>query len=183
MRRFTITSFSVLTFVLGTLLAFGLASGSAHQDANGDPLAGTTVEALSMGLPAGTEGDALILMRVTMEPGTIIPPHQHPGPVALYVESGVFGTEFFAGTGQVTRAATSGTPEPAQELVPGDDITMQAGDHLFYDGATHTMRNDGDEPLVLLVSALFATDQPGFVFVEGTPVTTGLGVGGYGLVQ
>ena len=140
----------------------------AHQGDN--PLAGTVVTALSGGVPAAVPDRMLVLLRVTMEPGTVIPPHSHPGPVALYVDSGVFGTEFFEGAGTVHPAPVDGTPVPAIEMAPGDDVQMPAGDHLFYDGAVHTMRNDGDEELVLLVSALFDPEAPGFNFVDqGTP--------------
>ena len=161
------------TIIASGLLALGAALPSrafAHQGEEDNPLAGTTVEALVGGTPNDVPGSMLVLLRVTMEPGTVIPPHFHPGPVALYVESGTFGTEFFEGTGTRTRSAVEGTPVPAEEIAAGDDVSMPAGDTLFYDGAVHTMRNDGDEPLVLLVSALFDADAPGFNFVgQGTP--------------
>ena len=136
----------------------------AHQDA--DPLAGTVVTALSGGAPSLVPDRMLLLLRVTMEPGVVIPAHAHPGPVALYVDSGRFGTEFFEGEGTVTRAATDATPEAVIAMAPGDNLTMEPGDHLFYDGAVHTMRNDGDDELVLLVSALLDPNEPGFQFME-----------------
>lgn len=156
-------------------LAIGasLPSGTiAHQDA-ADPLAGTVVTPLSAGAPALVPDHQLILMRVTMEPGVAIPPHAHPGPVALYVEQGVFGTEFFEGEGTVQPAAQNGTPVPAITMTPGDDVQMPAGDHLFYDGAVHTMRNDGDDQLVLLVAALFDPEKPGFMFMNMDMSTPG----------
>jgi len=161
-----------------TLIASGLLAMTAalptrtlaHQDDN--PLAGTTIEALSAGVPSEAPDRTLILMRVTMEPGVSIPPHSHPGPVALYVESGIFGTEFFEGHGTLQPAPVDGTPVPAIEMQPGDDVQMPAGDHLFYDGAVHTMRNDGEEPLVLLISALFDPEKPGFMFKDiATPAS------------
>jgi len=154
----------------GALLKFP-AGALAHQD-HDDPLAGTTVEALSGGEPSITPGNTLVLLRVTMEPGTVIPPHSHPGPVALYVAEGLFGTEFFEGQGTIQPAPQAGTPVPAIEMAPGDDVQMPAGDHLFYEEAVHTMRNDGDEPLVLLVSAIFENGAPGFQWAEsGTPAS------------
>jgi quercetin dioxygenase-like cupin family protein len=150
---------------LGTTLARTATPTLAHQEGD-DPLAGTTIEALSGGEPSIAAGNSLVLLRVTMEPGVVIPPHSHPGPVALYVEQGLFGTEFFEGTGTVQPTAVDGTPAAAIEMAPGSDVQMPAGDHLFYDGAVHTMRNDGDEPVVLLVAAIFANGAPGFQWME-----------------
>ncbi len=167
-RRSTLLAAGILG--LGASLARVPSAAFAHQGEEDNPLAGTTVEALVGGVPPDVPDASLVLLRVTMEPGVIIPPHSHPGPVALYVESGTFGTEFFEGTATLTRAAVDGTPVPAEQIAAGDDVTMPAGDNLFYDGAVHTMRNDGEDDLVLLVSALFETGAPGFEFVgPGTP--------------
>lgn len=150
----------------GALLT--LAPGTIAAESHDDHLAGTAIEVLSSGAPADTGGRMLHLMRITMEPGTVIPAHHHPGPVSLSVAGGSFGTAFVAGTGQVTRATADSGASPIT-LAPGDDITMEAGDHLFYDGAVHTMRNDGNGELVLLVAALFDPEQPGFLWAEGAP--------------
>lgn len=149
------------------MLGLGLRSVStfAHA-AQDDPLAGATIEGLSAGSPTALPGQALVLLRVTMEPGTVIAPHSHPGPVALYVESGTFGSEFLQGSGTVTHASGKGTPAAPSGVTVGDDLQMSAGDSLFYDGAVHTMRNDGDDTLVLLVSALFGAEAPGFEWQE-----------------
>lgn len=170
----------MVTLLFGALLSIAPMAHIAAAQAKADPLAGTKIEMLSSGLPANAGGRALLLLRVTMKPGTVIPAHQHPGPVSLYVEQGKFGTEFFGGSGQMTRAASNGgKPAPAITLKPGDNITMNPGDNLFYDGATHTMRNDGNTDLVLLISALFDPNQPGFIFMNtnmGTPAAFGPGV-------
>lgn len=160
--------FLMITCLGGALLMLAPGARVAAQT-HDDPLAGTSIEALSGGTSANTGERMLHLMRITMKPGTVIPAHQHPGPVALSVERGTFGTEFIAGSGQVTRAATGEEAPPAVTLKPGDDITMEAGDHLFYDGATHTMRNDGSGDLVLLVAALFDPERPGFLWAEDGP--------------
>jgi quercetin dioxygenase-like cupin family protein len=163
--------------VLG-LLGITAAAGTwsreamAHQDES-DPLAGTTIEQLSGGVSELVPDRALVLLRVTMEPGVVIPPHSHPGPVALYVEQGTFGTEFIEGSGTVQPQPKDGTPVPAIEIASGDDIQMPAGDHLFYDGAVHTMRNDGDDTLILLVAALFDSNAPGFEWQDGAATPAG----------
>jgi quercetin dioxygenase-like cupin family protein len=172
-RRSAMISAGLLSLAAVTSLPRGTA---AHgQDA--DPLAGATIEQLSAGMPALVPGHALVLLRVTMEPGTILAAHSHPGPVALHVEQGLFGTEFVEGAGTVQPAPQGGTPTPAIEVAAGDDIQMPAGDALFYDGAVHTMRNDGDEPVVLLIAALFDASAPGFQWQEAaTPVASRIGV-------
>ncbi len=142
------------------------ASARAAQSASNNPMAGTTIETLASGVPSLTPDHTLLLLRVTMDPGVNIPPHSHPGPVALSVSRGQFGTKFYEGKGQVTRAANAGTPGPIITMAPGDDITMQPGDFLFYDGAVHTMRNDGSGQLVMLISALFKNGAPGFMFMQ-----------------
>lgn len=159
----------IVTLLFGVLLSIAPAAHIAAAQTKPNPLAGTKIEMLSSGVPANAGGRALLLLRVTMKPGTVIPAHQHPGPVSLYVEQGTFGTEFFGGTGQITRAATGGKAAPVITLKPGDNITMNPGDHLFYDGATHTMRNDGSGDLVLLVAALFDPERPGFLWAEDGP--------------
>ncbi len=151
---------------LGTLLMVG-SSGIVAQD---DPLAGTTVEVLGAIEPAILPGWNLVSLRITMQPGAVIAGHSHPGPVVLVVESGVFVTEFIHGSGTILRAASSGTPVVTETAETGVEVTLNPGDSLSYDQtAGHTMINGGDEPLVLLVSAVLAIDQPGFQFAEGTP--------------
>jgi quercetin dioxygenase-like cupin family protein len=110
----------------------------------------------------------LSVIRLTFEPGAEIPAHRHPGAVVLRVEEGAFGTSFVEGEGQIARAGVDGTPA-AEAVAAGDDLVLQAGDVLTYEGAMHTMRNAGDEPLVLLASVLLAADQPAFIFPSGTP--------------
>jgi quercetin dioxygenase-like cupin family protein len=161
---------SIVFLVLGGMLAVGPAMTRADQTTpSADPFAGVTVEALSNGVPTDTGGNALLLLRVTMEPGAAIPAHRHPGPVALAVDTGTFRTRFVEGEGQLTRAAAEGTPAAAEQVTAGNEYTLNPGDSLFYEGAAHTMENGGDDTLVLLVSALFDPDEPGFLFLEGTP--------------
>src|SRR3954463_9620664 len=73
-----------------------------------DPFAGVTIETLGSGMPTNSEGNALVLLRITMQPGALIPIHHHPGQVILYVESGQFGTTFGDGDAMITRAVTEG---------------------------------------------------------------------------
>jgi quercetin dioxygenase-like cupin family protein len=134
-----------------------------------DPFAGVTLEPVGSITPNVAPDHALSIIRITMEPGAEIPAHHHPGAVILVVEEGTFGTTMVVGEGQITRANAAGTPPPTEAVSAGDDVIMQPGDVLTYEGAVHTMGNAGDEPLVLLAAVLLATDQPAFMFVMGTP--------------
>jgi mannose-6-phosphate isomerase-like protein (cupin superfamily) len=166
--------FTQLRFVATMVVLSGVLSFTAIQQAiaQDDPLTGTTVESLGAIEPAIIEGWNLVALRITMEPGAEIAGHSHPGPVVLVVESGVFVTEFIHGSGTITRAAVDGTPAATETAETGVAVTLNPGDSVAYDQtAGHTMVNGGDEPLVLLVSALLAIDQPGFLFEEGTPTS------------
>jgi len=144
-----------LLFVCAAVLAL------SFTFAQGDPFAGTTTEALGSFTPDNAEGQTLVFLRITMEPGARIDAHNHPGSVILVVNSGTFGTEFTQGEGLITRSGE----ENAETVRPGTEQVMEVGDSLAYGGsAAHTMVNAGDEPLVLMVSALLDPEQPGFLF-------------------
>ncbi len=151
-----ITRFSSMLTAL--LVSLALAQGAD------DPLAGTTIEALGSYAPSAAPERALVFLRITMEPGTQIPAHHHPGAVVVVVESGLFGTQLIEGSGTLTRHAAAGEQASSEELSAGSEATLEAGDSFAYEGAVHTMVNAGDEPLVLLVSALLDPEQPGFIF-------------------
>lgn len=145
---------ALVTLMLGLVVAGAFAQES-------DPMAGTTVEALGSFAPSAASDKALVLLRITMEPGASIPFHQHPGAVVVTVASGTFGTEFQEGEGTLTRADGS-----TETVSAGGSATMQAGDSLAYEGAVHTMVNEGSDQVVLLVSALLDPNQPGFMFMD-----------------
>lgn len=147
------------TAVLMALMLGLVAAGAFAQES--DPMAGTTVEALGSFAPSAASDKALVLLRITMEPGASIPFHQHPGAVVVTVASGTFGTEFQEGEGTLTRADGS-----TETVSAGGSATMQAGDSLAYEGAVHTMVNEGSDQVVLLVSALLDPNQPGFMFMD-----------------
>jgi quercetin dioxygenase-like cupin family protein len=141
-----------------------LAARAQEASPTPDPFAGVTIEQLGSGMPANAPGYSLVLLRIMMAPGALIPRHVHPGQVILYVESGTFGTTFGEGDAVITRAATEGTPV-AETPTPNVEVMMNPGDSVSYSKVTtHIMHNPGDEPLVLLVSALLSSDQPGFLF-------------------
>lgn len=136
-----------------------------RADAPPDPMAGVSTEVLGSLPSAAAPGYTELFLRITMQPGASIPAHSHPGDVVVVVQSGQFGTSFVRGQGTVTRAAVNGATPVRQTLHAGDAAVLQPGDSLAYGGsAGHTMANAGTTPLVLLVAALLADNQPGFMF-------------------
>ncbi len=107
---------AALIVLAGMLTINGM---SRAQDA--DPLAGVTVEQIGVVEPSDNPGQALVLLRLTLDPGVVIAEHGHPGAVALYVVSGEFGTTFTMGSGLVTRASTAGTPVAEEPIELGKD--------------------------------------------------------------
>jgi quercetin dioxygenase-like cupin family protein len=135
---------------------------------------------LGRGLPAVAPGYALLLQRVSHQPGDAVPTHIHPGAEILYVETGTYIYTDFQGDAFVTRGSgatpTAGsataTPPAAEQVPVGTEILLQAGDSLFQDrGVVHALRVMGDAPASQLLSRLFATDQPAFTYTNtaGTP--------------
>lgn len=154
-------AFLALTALLLSGSALAMAAGSTPTP---DPFAGVAIETLGSGLPTAAKGNTLVLLRITMQPGALIPVHHHPGQVILFVQSGTFGTTFGDGDAVITRAATQGTPV-AGPAKSGVEEIMNEDDSVSYSAVTtHIMHNPGDKPLVLLVSALLTAGQPGFIF-------------------
>ena len=175
MRRIGVL-LSVAALVLAGLVAAGRArSGAVAQEATAPagaaaPLAGVTLEMLDQGEPGAVPGKALLFARVTLEPGGYVGAHGHPGAQIWYVDAGTVGTTVLEGTVRLTRAAAGETPAPAEQLAPGDEVTMSVGDSLFFDrDVVHTVRNAGDETAVILIPALFEAGEPPVIFHhEGT---------------
>ena len=113
------------TASLATLLALLALLGGAALAQDQDPLAGTTIEALGSLAPSAAPGRALVFLRITMEPGTEIPAHHHPGAVVVVVESGVFGTRLIEGSGTVMRYAGIGGEALTEEAVAGSETTLE----------------------------------------------------------
>jgi quercetin dioxygenase-like cupin family protein len=142
----------------------GLRSGATARAAVDAPI---TIETLGTGMPSDAPGKALLLLRVTIQPGAAFPAHIHPGTVVIAVESGDFGFTVLEGEAIATRAVASGTPEPAETLAVGTEAVMHAGDQVFEQaGVVHTARNAGTTPVVVLLSALVDPSQEFLMPVE-----------------
>ena len=171
MRRYFILAL-FLVFVVGALLGARSAPGQTRQ---GTPAASgvsnVTVEVLGRGPSSVAPGYGLQLIRLTFAPGGSIALHRHPGDAVFFVESGAIAWTTGDGQPLLTRAAaTAGTPSAPEPLAPGQEVLLEAGDAVFYDGATtHAVRNAAAEPAVVLYAALRAADQPGIEFAAATP--------------
>lgn len=169
MRRLSIVSAFVAVTLLG-LLALGRLITVA-QDATPPPASvGVTTQILGGGQPDAAPGEALGMRRNTFAPDGFVPAHMHPGALILHVESGELTYTLIEGTVQIQRATTDGTPGATEELGPGEETVLRAGDWLFEQGVVHTARNATSGETVVLVASLTAGDMPFTVFHEmGTP--------------
>lgn len=163
---------------LAATLAFGQRlSSAAAQEATptSEPIGIETVLVGSGVLPS-VPGTELLLLRTTMAPGGVIPPHIHLGPFIIAVESGTWGYTPQKGSVTVTRAATDGNFPPAEEAMLDVELILTKGDFLFIEDASQDwMRNAGDDELVLFIAALNPVGQDfGILLSEmdtGTPTT------------
>ncbi|MDQ3692408.1 MAG: cupin domain-containing protein [Chloroflexota bacterium] len=151
-------------------LALGQPSTVA-QDATPPPASvGVTTQILGSGQPDAAPGETLGVRRNTFEPGGFVPPHRHPGALVLHVESGELTYTVVEGTVHIQRAATAGTPGPTEDLGPGQETVLRAGDWLFEQSVVHSARNATSGQTVVLVASLTAADMPFTMFHEmGTP--------------
>jgi quercetin dioxygenase-like cupin family protein len=152
-----------LTFAFAALAALiagqvgPVAAGQATATA-AEPI---TIETLGTGMPSSTPGQAILLLRITLQPGAAFPAHVHPGALVIAVESGDFAFTVISGQAEATRAIASGTPEATETLAAGKETVFHAGDEIFeQEGIVHTARNTGDAPAVVLVAALVDPTKP-----------------------
>jgi hypothetical protein len=110
-----------------------------------------------------------------------VAPHTHPGETVYHLASGTAsGTLQFTlleGEAQLVRAV-DGTPAAATptagEAVPvGVEITLNAGDTVYYDAAVlQSERNDGTEDAVVLLANLRGVDEPARQFHDAMAAST-----------
>ncbi len=105
-------------------------------------------------------GMLLQLYRVTIAPGAVVPPHIHAGQLIVAIESGTAAYTILDEEGESGRGQF-GTPTATDVITAGTEVMLGPGEWILEEpGIVHTVRNPGDEPLVLFVSALTAADQP-----------------------
>lgn len=163
---------------LAVALAFGRRIGSASaQEATPtpDPI-GVEGSLLGAGVPTAVPDMELVLLRTTMAPGGVLPPHIHPGPFVIAVDAGAWGYTPQKGSVKLTRSAASGSPTPAEEATLGVELILTKGDFLFIEDASQDwMRNAGEDEVVLLIAGLTPVGQDFGTLLDemdtGTPTT------------
>ncbi len=153
---FAFTLLLAIGAMLGTTQAFGAEQHTPVPVSS----VGVSGGSLGGGEPAAAPGYLLSLRRGVFQPGGVVPLHHHPGALVLSIESGTLTYEVAEGEAVVTRAAVDGTPGPTEQLGPGASTTLTTGDAVFEQGVVHVSRNDGHEPVELLIAALATVDEP-----------------------
>jgi mannose-6-phosphate isomerase-like protein (cupin superfamily) len=178
MRRFAVL-ISAIGIVLIGLFAVGLTSiGQAQQST---PAAGgatgVTTEVLGRFPSELAPRQALALLRITFAPGGSVAPHTHPGETVFHLASGTLQFTLHEGEAQLVRAVdgtpAAATPTAAMAITVGEEITLSAGDTIYYDAAVlQSERNDGDEDAVVIVSNLRGVDEPARQFHDDMAAST-----------
>ena len=123
----------------------------------------------AQGVPAAQEatppGEAppLTLELLGSVPSTDAPGmqlHMHAGQLVVAIESGTAAYTILD-EGAETGRGGFGTPTATDVITAGTEVMLSQGEWFLEEpGVVHTVRNPGDAPLVLLISALVAADQP-----------------------
>ena len=147
-------------FVVGVALLTVQGVHAAQDATPAGEAAPITLESLDSAPSPDAPGMQLVLLRATIAPGAVAPPHVHPGQLIVAVESGLVAYTILDEEGESGRGRF-GTPTAAEVIPPGTEVMLGPGEWIIEEpGIVHTFRNPGDEPLVLLVSALIAADEP-----------------------
>ena len=114
-----------------------------------------------------THGAVVVLDEGTLQPGSKVPRHTHPGPEYIYVESGSF-SPFEAPLDEMTITAADGSPE---EGIPGSPTTLLAGGKAIVQaGQIHRALNQGGatskDPTKFLSMRIYSVDEPRAQLIE-----------------
>ena len=159
---------ALLLLVGGAVLVDGRqATPAAEGTPAASGLPGVTSELLGRTEAVGAPGQELALARVTIAPGAGVPPHEHPGTQLAVIVAGELTYTVLTTEVTWSRAGGgAGTPAATEAIVAGQTVLLRPGDSVVeLPGAIHRARNEGDEPVVILLSTLFAAGQPRTLFV------------------
>lgn len=110
--------------------------------------------------PAPVADAELALGRVTVDPGATIPPHEHPGTQIADILSGEL--TYTVLTGQVAIVGADGAE---LTINAGETLRLRPGDAVVEQpGALHTARNEGNEPVVIVLATLFPAGSPRAIY-------------------
>jgi hypothetical protein len=158
MRRLQVLAIAFASAVLVLAAVGPVASQAGTPQAEEFPLpTGVTAERLAA-VPAGPLPPApviLELVRFTFAPGAILYlPEESPSLALVYVESGAL-TARVAAPVLITRAVPRGASSTPESIAAGTEFRAGPGDSFV--GPSYVAveaRNDGSEPLVLLMAVL-----------------------------
>ena len=178
MRRFRMFIAAVGILLVG-LFAGGLTSIGQAQPSTPAAGGGTgvTTELLGRFPSELAPGQALALLRITFAPGGSVAPHTHPGETVFHLASGTLQFTLHEGEAELVRAVdgvpAAATPTAGEAIAVGEEITLSAGDTIYYDAAVvQSERNDGAENAVVLASNLRGVDEPARQFHEDMAAST-----------
>ena len=122
-------------------------------------------EVLAAGDPMAAPGQKLELVRYTIQPGTALNAHRHPGVQLAYVESGTLTYTVIEGT--VTVHHVDGG---SRSIGPGETARIEAGEWIAEDEViVHFGENAGTEVVVILASSLLDAAEPPAIPVSPSP--------------
>lgn len=173
MRASVARVLGLLLIVVGIAFGFGARLGGAEGTPIATPAPAVVREVIAEGEPAAAPGQSLDLVRFTIPPHITLPVHTHPGMQTAWLVSGeLIYTVVADGEVEITRAAAGGTPAASEVLTPGNSTTFHPGDAWVEPaGMVHFAENAGDEPVIIIVASLLASDQPPSAIVDiGTPM-------------
>ncbi len=102
-------------------------------------------------------GRTLLLAERTFPAGSDSGFHPAPGPVVLYISSGTVVYSVQEGVALYTPAGST----EAQPILPGQSITVYAGDTVTYDeGVIHDLKNESSETAVTIEARLNPIETP-----------------------
>jgi quercetin dioxygenase-like cupin family protein len=106
----------------------------------------------------------MTLYRITLEPGTPIPAHEHYGSVTWYVDSGELTVTVTSGQAWVRCAGcVPGATQDASgfALVPeGTEVVLESGDWMIqHDTTVHAYSNSGDSDVVIDASTTYSLEE------------------------
>lgn len=111
--------------------------------------------------PVGDGSETLVLARVLFAPGGSLGEHNHPGTLAVVVESGTLGFTLIDDAEMViTRAATADTEATEEPVVPGEELVLDPGDAFIDMNMVHSVTNLDDGQTTVMFAGLIETGEP-----------------------
>jgi quercetin dioxygenase-like cupin family protein len=122
---------------------------------------------LAAGDPSAAPGAKLELVRYTIQPGTRLATHRHPGMQLARIDAGTLTYTVVEGVVTV-HEADGGT----RDIRAGETDRIEAGEWMAeHEGVVHFGENAGPEAVVILASSLLEADQPPAIPV-GSPAAS-----------